>query len=88
MTRLDSLWRIIVNGCFWNLLIALTHWSGIVTGKMISGLNLIVSLIMIGLVIISTTMLVNRPALSGRFRQRIWITNLVAVGIALFTEWY
>lgn len=92
MERLDSLWLKIVYGCFLNLIIALTQWAGIVTGRIIGGINLVVSLIMIILVIIlviiSAVRLSHQRRVPMQLRQRIWITNSVALLIALFTEWY
>lgn len=87
MKRLDVLWSIIIKMGLWDLLIALLHWSNLITGSALTTLGLITSLITLCLVAVSAVGLVRHPRTPPWFRQRIRITNLIALVIAISTEW-
>lgn len=82
------LWLVTLNGCFWNLMIALAHWAGLIRGTLVSRLTLALSLVMIILVIINTVTLAHHPQRASRFRTRLYVTNIVALFIAIAAEWY
>lgn len=88
LKRLHTLWVTIIIGCFLNLLIGLAHWSGLVTSLTFAYLNLIVSIAMIILVIISSILTHPLRQLPTGLRERFLMAYIAAIFIALITEWH
>lgn len=87
MFALKSLRNSILIGCFFNLILALTHWAGIINSYMLVNTNYILSSLIILLVLINAITLTHHPEINLSQRQQVWLLNFAALLIAFLTEW-
>lgn len=85
--RTKSLRNSILIGCFFNLILALTHWAGIINSYMLINTNYILSSLIILLVLINAITLTHHPEINLSQRQQVWLLNFAALLIAFLTEW-
>ncbi|EQM55360.1 membrane protein [Lactiplantibacillus plantarum EGD-AQ4] len=87
MRALNSLRFGIIISCFFNLLLALTHWAGIANNRLLVTSNYGLSALVTGLVLCNAIVLTHHPEIALNQRQSVWLLNFAALLIAFLTEW-